>query len=87
MQSKLDKLFDDPYFGVGARNHDTGIMAYNDGEILNYITLTSNDHYEVYLSLFDDTRDYLAVSKADDFTMAKQIAINKLDKKINRMIH
>lgn len=87
MKSKLDKLVDNPNFGIGAIGHDTGIMIYNDVDTLNYITLTYDDHYEVYLSLFDDTRDFLVEGNADELAMAKQIAIDKLDRQINRSIH
>lgn len=86
MKSKLDKLFDDPNFGADAHGYDTGIMTY-DNEVLNYVILNYDRYHKVYLSLFDDTRDYLVHGKSRSLDVAKQIAINKLDKKINRLIH
>lgn len=87
MKSKLDKLVADPNFGVGAKDHDTGIITYNDSDTLNYIILTYDGYYVIYLSLFDDMRDYLISSKSRSLDVAKQMAIDKLDRKINRSIH
>lgn len=87
MQSKLDKLVADPKFGSAAKDYEAGILVYGEQETLNYINLIYDDHHEVYLSLFDESRDYLVVGIADDLEGAKELAVEELDKKINRSIH
>lgn len=85
--SMLDKLINHPEFGIYAKDVDVGIMIYKNEDVLNYLTLTYDDHYEVFLSLYDDERDYLVVGKSDDLDDAKQLAVAELDKKINKPIH
>lgn len=85
--SKLDKLVADPNFGKGAKDYDTGIMLYQNKEALNYIILTYVSYYEVYLSLYDGSRDYLAYGKEDELEIAKELAISEIEKKINKPIH
>lgn len=79
MRSKLDKLFDDPAFGVGATDYDAGIMIHKNKESLNYLILKFDGYYEVYLSLFDEMRDHLIVTTSNVLHEAKEKAINEIE--------
>lgn len=80
MRSKLDKLFDDPNFGVGAKDYDTGVMIYKNKESLTYVILKFDGYYEVYLSLFDDMRDHLVTTKSRVLHFAKRKAMKEIEK-------
>lgn len=87
--SKLDKLIVDRKFLEGlvdVSDYDVGVIIHQD-ETLNYVALTYDDYYIVYLSLYDDTRDYLVQGKADTLDGARKMATNDLDKILNNYFH
>lgn len=87
MRSKLDKLFDDPQFGKGAKDYDAGLMIYKNKLPLNYLILKYDDYYKVYLSLYDEHQNHLVSSKSSNLNVAKNLATKKIEKIIKSTIN
>jgi hypothetical protein len=83
-KSKMFSLFDDEEFAKDAIDCDSGIMINQHKDVLNFLILTFEDRFEVYLELFDDGeppyRDILGVGIAETLEAAKAIAVANLNR-------
>ncbi|HLR59654.1 MAG TPA: hypothetical protein VK094_04190, partial [Pseudogracilibacillus sp.] len=61
------------------------IMIYRDNHTLDYLILTYDNHHIVYL--YDGDRDILVDAKAKNLEDAKELAVEKIEKKLNRNYH
>ena len=84
-KTRLEKILDDVNVLNGVINHDTGIMIYRDNHALDYLILTYADHYVAYL--YDGDRDILVDAKAKNLEDAQELAVEKIEKKLNRNYH
>ena len=84
-KSRLERVLDDVDVLKGVVEHDTGIMIYRDNHTLDYLILTYADHYVAYL--YDGARDILVDAKAKKLEDAKDLAVEKIEKKLNRNYH
>jgi len=81
-KSRLEKILDDETVLKGVINHDTGIMIYRDNHTLDYLILTYANHHVVYL--YDSDSDILIDAKAKNLDDAKELAEEKIEKKLSR---
>lgn len=81
-KSKLEKVLDDTNLLKGVKSHDAGMMIYKGGIALDYLILSYKDHHVVYLH--DNAKDILAKGKAYNLEDAKDLAVEKIEEKLNR---
>lgn len=84
-KSRLDQILDDAEVLKGVKDYDTGMMVYQSDKVLDYLILTYDGHHLVYL--YDGGRDILVDAKAKILDDAKELATEKIEKKLNRNYH
>jgi len=84
-KSRLDQILDDTDVLIDVKDYDTGIMMYQTDKVLDYLILTYDGHHLVYL--YNGDRDILVDAKAKTLDDAKELATEKIEKKLNRNYH
>ena len=84
-KSRLDKILDDTDVLKNVKDYDTGMMVYQPDKMLDYLILTYDRHHLVYL--YDGDRDILVDAKAKQLEDAQELAVEKIEKKLNRNYH
>lgn len=77
--------------GINIVNYDNGIMISEYGDAATFVLLEYEDHFEVYLSLYDEGeppyRDILVTGTSTDMEEAMVIASRNLSKEYKKIIH
>lgn len=84
-KSRLDQILDDADVLKDVKDYDTGMMVYQSDKVLDYLILTYAGHCLVYL--YDGDRDILVDAKAKSLEDAKELAVEKMEVKLNRNYH
>lgn len=88
MKPKLEKLVENPDFGKGALDMQTGIMVYANVPF-TFLVLIYPNSYKLYLSIFDDKapNDQLIITEAITLHDAQKQAEVELKRILNSNIH
>lgn len=84
-KTKLEKLLDDERILKGITDIDNGVWFYQPDKVLDYLVLSYKDCHVAYL--YDFERDILVHGKAKALDDAKELAEEKIEKKLNRNYH
>lgn len=91
MKSKLEELFDDESFAIGAISHDNGFLINDYGDMVDYVALEYENRWDVYLNHFDEGdapyRNILVKATSEDKEGAKEMAMIKLKLEYGNRIH
>ena len=84
-KTKLEKLLDDEEVLKGITAIDSGMKVYRPDKVLDYLVLSYKDYHVAYL--YDFERDILVDAKAKKLEDAQELAVEKIEKKLNRNYH